>query len=191
MSDLIESPEACATPLVDLLRHVPADARLVVDSDDGLATQYIPIGRLAAEAISELTRLRSLVEADAEVERVLALSDDEVIAEAVAAGDDPEQVAAEMRAVLNAALASPPHGGRILEGWRDIESAPKDGFIVLYAPCVGLESGPVTAWAKWQGSGWYGVDEQGLTYMPSDHIGNMPTHWRPLPPPPATEQVKP
>lgn len=84
MSEDSNEAMTCATPLVDLLRHVPADARLVVESDDGLSTRYIPIGRLASEAISELSRLQSLSDQN-----------------------------------------------RLTGGWRDIESAPKDGTLIL------------------------------------------------------------
>lgn len=42
--------------------------------------------------------------------------------------------------------------------WRDITTAPKDRFILLW--CAEDES---TWWAKWQDRRWHGVDEHGLT----------------------------
>ena len=45
------------TPLIDLLKRVPDDARLVIDDPDGLSTTYIPVGRLCAEAVTTLQSL--------------------------------------------------------------------------------------------------------------------------------------
>lgn len=36
--------DACETPLLDLLKDIPTTARLVIDSEDGLGTHYIPVG---------------------------------------------------------------------------------------------------------------------------------------------------
>lgn len=45
-----------------------------------------------------------------------------------------------------------------VKGWRQIKSAPKDCFILVY--CTEDNS----RWlAKWQGQRWYGVDDMGLT----------------------------
>jgi hypothetical protein len=41
------------TPLVDLLRDIPLDARLIYNYPDG-ASHSIPVGRLAAEAIEAI-----------------------------------------------------------------------------------------------------------------------------------------
>ncbi len=61
-------------------------------------------------------------------------------------------------------------------GWRDIDSAPKDRFLLLWFP------GDQSRWlAKWQGDRWYGVDDEGLTRQST---GWAPTHWQPLPSPP-------
>jgi len=54
--------------------------------------------------------------------------------------------------------------------WHTIDSAPKDGKILLF--CPGLKSGPVI----WIGSG-------AIRYGNSAGIGT-PTHWQPLPSPP-------
>jgi hypothetical protein len=42
------------TPLVDLLRTVPIDARLKIDAPDGLSTTYIPVGKLCSDAVTAL-----------------------------------------------------------------------------------------------------------------------------------------
>lgn len=65
-------------------------------------------------------------------------------------------------------------------GWRPIEDdPPKDRFIILHVPASG-EMDAFTAWAKWQGGGWYGVDDQGLTYSPTADAW-APTLWRDIP----------
>lgn len=78
--------------------------------------------------------------------------------------------------------------------WQPIETAPKDGsFVMLHVP-KGLESGAVTVgayyncrgernedgrFAKGWWDGWLGMD--------ADIVSSWcePTHWMPLPPPPA------
>lgn len=77
--------------------------------------------------------------------------------------------------------------------WRPIESAPKDGrFVILHVP-KGLESGVVTVGAYWKEEdrdekgrfmpghwdGWLGMDNDILSSSCD------PTHWMPLPAPPA------
>lgn len=52
--------EAKQTPILDLLRDVPADARQVYEHDS-MHSQNIPFGRLAAEAADEIARLRAEV----------------------------------------------------------------------------------------------------------------------------------
>ena len=42
------------TPLIDLLKRVPVDARLVIDDPDGLSTTYIPVGKLCSDAVTAL-----------------------------------------------------------------------------------------------------------------------------------------
>ena len=46
-----------------------------------------------------------LIAADAEVERIMALSDDELFAEVRAGGEEPKEVAAQVRAILERAMA--------------------------------------------------------------------------------------
>lgn len=65
--------------------------------------------------------------------------------------------------------------------WKPIETAPKDQFVLLAVPDDG-EMEAFVAMAKWQGLGWYGVDDFGLTFNP---VGEpQPTHWMPIPQPP-------
>jgi len=46
--------QAFEVPLVEQLERVPANARLVIDSDDGFATSFIAVGRMCHEAASAL-----------------------------------------------------------------------------------------------------------------------------------------
>jgi hypothetical protein len=75
-----------------------------------------------------------------------------------------------------AALRSP------ADGWRTIESAPKDGTRVLvYRPRVvydGITWMPEIDKDRWSGSSWW----------ESRRI-QQPTHWMPLPSPPAEEKT--
>ena len=63
---------------------------------------------------------------------------------------------------------------RAAEGaWQPIETAPRDGTLVMVgAPGCGVSL------VRWMLDSW--IDEQGFTQ------GSWPTHWRPLPPPPDT-----
>lgn len=74
--------EAKAVPLVELLRQVPEDARLVIDwpPDKGIGTSYIPVGRYCHDAAALLSHpvqeLRAqMVQMDANVEDVTLLPD--------------------------------------------------------------------------------------------------------------------
>jgi hypothetical protein len=75
--------------------------------------------------------------------------------------------------------------GHLNQGWRDIESAPKDGTAVLMTGII-----PVTN-QKWVNQGWWDEDENGFYdwgECESDYHGNgkqSPTHWMPLPTPPS------
>jgi len=70
------------------------------------------------------------------------------------------------------------------DGWRPIETAPKDGtFIIVYYRMIGSPFGnchwiDVVRWASFGGGpeAWLDTD---------DLVSCDPTHWRPLPPPPA------
>ncbi len=118
--------------------------------------------------------------------------------------DHTVEAFAWLEAELSKALTTPPpttpdalSAGLDAEpsaGWRGIESAPKDRFVLLYTPARDEMNGFV-AMAKWQGMGdgsggsWYGIDEDGLTFNPL-RGWDYTTHWMPLPasplpPPPA------
>lgn len=75
--------------------------------------------------------------------------------------------------------------------WRPIETAPTDGFILLWC------SEDNSRWlAKWQGGRWYGVDDMGLTregYSAGDPnwvTGWAVDAWMPLPDPPYRESAE-
>lgn len=82
-------------------------------------------------------------------------------------------------AILNLA----PVGGRG-EGWRPIETAPKDGTKVdLWCRAPGLSAGSGRVPDCWFSAGrWWAYDEHGDDQCRSQ-VHNA-THWRPLPPPP-------
>lgn len=71
--------------------------------------------------------------------------------------------------------------------WRDIESAPMDGtWIMLFSNCAAFPTADCTHWIAMYG--WY---EKDLEYGWIDQDDalvmrkNDPTHWMPLPAPPA------
>lgn len=63
-------------------------------------------------------------------------------------------------------------------GWKPIESAPKDGTFIL-AFCVG---GEIPAIIHWTGNLWEDCDES------RGHF--LPRHWQPLPSPPARSAIQ-
>lgn len=77
---------------------------------------------------------------------------------------------------------------RAQQKWQPIETAPKgmgdEEFILMWLP------DDASRWiARWQGDGWFGIDEYGLR---RDSVAERrePTHWQPLPQPPAPAQEK-
>ncbi len=65
--------------------------------------------------------------------------------------------------------------------WQSIETAPRDGALVLV--CRVYESGIVEyAVASSNGDEWRDMGDIGWAGMYGE--GNQPTHWMPLPPPP-------
>ena len=68
-------------------------------------------------------------------------------------------------------------------GWQPIETAPRDGTPIL--SCVEGDPEPVIAWwDKWEyGCYWKTLNE----YYAMDR-GRIPTHWMPLPQPPALDK---
>lgn len=71
------------------------------------------------------------------------------------------------------------------DGWRTIDSAPKDGTPILVARDMGNSWGWVRGTAYWVDvrgiSGWVA---RGITDPPGELGLGDPTHWQPLPPPP-------
>lgn len=69
--------------------------------------------------------------------------------------------------------------------WRDIASAPKDGTPIIVARRHDT-FGWVRGWATWEGegivSGWI---SRGFSEVPGNLGLAHPTHWQPLPLPPA------
>ena len=71
-----------------------------------------------------------------------------------------------------------------MSGWKPIETAPKDGTVIL----VGVWGfGPDIASASWNGKFWdmeiYGYEYCGYEYCGDPEFSD-PTHWMPLPSPP-------
>ena len=66
-----------------------------------------------------------------------------------------------------------------MSGWKPIETAPKDGTIIL----VGVwDYGPDIASASWNGKFW-DMELYGYQYCGDPEFSD-PTHWMPLPAPP-------
>lgn len=68
-----------------------------------------------------------------------------------------------------------------MSGWLSIESAPKDGtFLLLYGP-HSRRGGNYQLTARWDGQYWESADDGYNIYLD-------PTHWMPLPDPPAEKE---
>ena len=83
-----------------------------------------------------------------------------------------------------------------IAGWQPIETAPKDGDpVLLYKPDERRSGEYVLAgyWGEWPGKadGWIAVGGQPLGWHSSvvDAPQGYPTHWMPLPQPPAIRQI--
>lgn len=89
----------------------------------------------------------------------------------------PESIDAFLEAYPpEAAPASPLPGG----GWQDISTAPKDGTHVLLSEGHNVWEGrAVESYGRW---GWWERNAHPTNYCGSE---DYPTHWMPLPPPPA------
>jgi hypothetical protein len=69
--------------------------------------------------------------------------------------------------------------------WRDIATAPKDGRTVLVCRHMD-EFGWIKGYARWEGVGYIsGWVSNGFDNVMSNLGLAHPTHWMPLPPPPA------
>ena len=62
--------------------------------------------------------------------------------------------------------------------WRDIESAPRDGWpVLLFARCQHATASGIVV-------GWY-LEDRGWTELSfTSPVGIVPSHWMPLPSPP-------
>lgn len=149
-----------------------------------LAEELLQVGaKITDQAAAEITRLRAELAA-AERERDEAqhtLSDftapemfQRYVREAKAAAYRAEQA--------ETALAAERVRG---DGWRTIDSAPKDGTPVFVARDMGQIWGWVRGTAYWTDargiSGWIA---RGISDPPGELGLGEPTHWQPLPPPP-------
>jgi hypothetical protein len=99
----------------------------------------------------------------------------------------------QMEAALSAALAV---DGMALQGWQDISTAPKDGTEIIGVYFNQWDESSVTTYGPWTvafhrgkwRSSWDGSEvieyssDFGTDYKSPDL---EPTHWQPLPPPPA------
>lgn len=99
----------------------------------------------------------------------------------------PHQISKGTRRAIEAALRA-----AASDGWRDIESAPKDGTPILaFAP---MATEPAIArWFKWDAAdqGWITELIDGGPWKDDHHFAEYwaetsyePTHWMPLPAPP-------
>lgn len=57
----IDTNQAYAVPLRELLRHVPKDHRLWIEYEDATGHRHIPVGRLCHDAADEIDRLRERI----------------------------------------------------------------------------------------------------------------------------------
>ena len=92
------------------------------------------------------------------------------------------KLAAALRAPASEPVAPIGYISRDGSEWQPIESAPKDG--VGFLACIGKWQ-TVCCWNKYRG-GWCAV---GPGY-PNYERGEIPTHWMPLPAPPALKTAK-
>lgn len=77
-------------------------------------------------------------------------------------------------------------------GWRDIESAPRDGTSILVTAQHGPPASRYYSVARWEdanneGAGWFDGTVGSWAY--EELLEIHPTHWRPLPDPPAGLQT--
>lgn len=100
-------------------------------------------------------------------------------------GDERADARLKFRDAIEAAIKML---GAPAQGWRDIASAPRDGTHVLVA---GFSWRPHQAVAHW-GSTTYNRSKRaynkGWTAIPGVEL--LPTHWMPLPEPPAPQRVE-
>lgn len=106
----------------------------------------------------------------------------DIAAKMVAAGkaDESHAIQQAERAVISRAIRAFANAGAAPEGWRQIETAPKDGSYILLA--VPNHDGDMTVghWDDaWSDDGWWLLDDGKNFEIPLR--GKGPTHWMPLP----------
>lgn len=166
----------------------------IVDRLDNWADGDRDTSRLITEAKAEILRLRS--SASEMRERAAGVADK--AKEGVDFGDY-DTGWSDACDHIAAAIRSLPDEG---DGWRTIDSAPKDGTHVILGNSETDDKPAYAAVGWWKeaeadgpdcmGSDAGFVDFEFNTYMPSrscgapshQYRGSQPTHWRPLPPPP-------
>lgn len=72
-----------------------------------------------------------------------------------------------------------------LGAWRPIETAPRDGTMILVNDTTEGWT-PWVAASYWDGVEWAGWAYDDLTSQDSNPLGPHPTHWLPVPPLPAS-----
>lgn len=113
------------------------------------------------------------------LEEAAKVAEGSVLYSSTAAAPDPmpctpAQIAAAIRALIDREPEP------VVDGWRDIATAPKDGTSILVW-ADGYDRPEVVRWAVRRGvGGWLGGD--------NSIFDDTPTHWMPLPQPP---EVKP
>jgi len=91
-------------------------------------------------------------------------------------GCDWEEYLTDARAAVTAYLAE---AG---DGWMPIETAPKDGTKILLWPGYLMGGDPMSGWWARLAGKWVSAGEP---------FEVAPTHWRPLPAPPAAQDTRP
>jgi len=69
-----------------------------------------------------------------------------------------------------------------MSDWQPIETAPKDGTVMLFSEALGVVSG--MWWGKFDGEGPWGDSDGRFSLRPDE----QPTHWMPLPSPPTKDE---
>lgn len=94
-------------------------------------------------------------------------------------GDAMDVCRALLAAVEGGALTPRDERAVTDNGWQPIETAPRDGAIIL----VGFSKSETLAIAYWEDGFWFD-DADDCAY-----IGSGPTHWMPLPAPPGKDTL--
>lgn len=133
----------------------------------------------ASEAVVELTRTAEdfmhLFIQESGDERVLSTDDvdrDELI-------EAYQRLSAALSSIRSALVNNSHASEEVVEAWRTIETAPKDGTIILL---VGGVYGGLPFPGKWDRSEFVSPVARWFSSISKGHLYNhVPTHWRPLP----------